>query len=108
MNQFFKYLEKEHLQILFRDPKSKLQKNFAEILRVENKFEEFGYNDGFECIEDFLVKIYKELGKAFLFDIIHNLPNEAKNMLRKDFKDGTVYIDATIDELKQDLINDFS
>lgn len=105
MDKFFKYLDKEHIEVLFRDSNTKLKTNFYEILREENKDKEFGFGGYIERIADFLIKINKELGKAFLLDIIYKLPNESKNMLYKDLKGWIDYPDANLDDLIQAVID---
>ena len=104
MSQFYNYLEKEHIEILFQDPKSKLKSNFNEILIVENKDKKFGFSDYIERIGGFLMKINKVLGKTFLFNIIINLPNESKTMLKKDLKGWIGYPDNNLDDLLHLLI----
>ncbi len=106
MDQFFDYLDKDHIEILFQEPSSKLKTNFNEILIVENKDKDFKYGGYIERIADFLIKINKELGKSFLFDIIHNLSNESKIMLEKDLKGWIDYPDANLEDLIHSVIYD--
>ncbi|KKM54062.1 hypothetical protein LCGC14_1553780 [marine sediment metagenome] len=104
MDQFFDYLEKKHIEILFQEPSSKLKTNFNEILIVENKEKEFGFSDYIERIAGFLIKINAELGKTFLFDIINNLPNESNLMLEKDLKGWIDYPAGNLNDLIESLI----
>jgi len=77
---FYEYLEKNDIELLFCDPNSKMKINLLELLKRENKGEEY-----YIIIFVFMIWIYDQIGEQYIRQFFTSLTKEDKDHTKYKF-----------------------